>query len=143
MTNEDKVLGYIRSCEHGPLHFSEGHQPTGNSVRELVLSVLAAADNHASLTDHNTTDTYPYKNRSSIDIWRHIISVTPDVTIFEVLRTLFELIRDKEVGSLKCPRIGRRVFRLKSVPGWTEDYGRFELDEYGLLTADWEWIGEE
>jgi hypothetical protein len=50
-------------------------------------------------------------NRSVIDIWRHIKHYNPDLTIFEVMDCLYDLVyEDNDINCFICGDIGRRVF---------------------------------
>ncbi len=153
MNNREKVLNYLNSEDITPLHFHftddfndklEFEKVSGN-INELVKLVLKFTRGTSS---YNVDDEFACgieRWRSCIDIWRHIIYYFPNITIFEVMKSLYD-IRD-ECGGQYCGTVRRRTFKIKIYSG---DRGWFNQtfdglytdfrDEFGLLWEDWETI---
>lgn len=146
---KQQVLDYIDDNTHDALYFTDDVQKSfellkDSSLHDCVELVLTyTQDNYScrKLGGILINDTYPDCTRSSIDIWRHILSIKPEVTIFEVMETMYNM-SDELVGQF-CDSVDRRVFRLKKrMRGWiladTLDY-----DEYGLEFPDWRNINDD
>ena len=81
--------------------------------------------------------------RSSIDIWRHIYALTPDISLPEVLSSLYD-IREILCGQI-CRIIRKRTFKLNTF------YNQYNMellhtdthDEYNLLFCEWRKIHKE
>jgi hypothetical protein len=135
---QDKVLGYVENNLHDTLYFDEGVKPkTISSTKELVYNILEMTEHYSSRAKNGQVETYPNRARSSIDIWRHALDVCPDITIFDVMKALYELAHDDEkLSTWICCTIDRRVFLTLS----QDDSGLMEAwdeDEYGLRLTDW------
>ena len=79
--------------------------------------------------------------RSSLDIWRHVKYFKSDVTIFQVMKSLWN-IRKCLVGHY-CPDISRRVFKIR-LDSYTYTMMKVDrCDEYNLEWEDWKHILEE
>ncbi len=144
MTNEEIVLHYISTHTHDPLFF-DGHYDLDVSnldLGEIIFEILKISRLYNScrkIDNQLIRETWANSYRSSIDIWRHIIAIRPEVTIFEVMRKLWE-IKNRLYGQY-CYDVHRRVFKNKyedceySVDSYYTD------DEYCLLFNDWRRIG--
>lgn len=86
------------------------------------------------------TETYCGKWRSSFDIWRHCKYYNEDISLENVMASLFR-IQSLLVGHYCCT-VDRRVFKLKKN---VDDYGliNYERDEFGLHFRDWKNIDKE
>lgn len=107
------------------------------SIEDAVYIVLQLCINCTSFFNGNY-DCHAEANRSSGDIWRHLKKYRPDVTIFEVMRALYELSANEIIGCDYCDGIRKRVF-------WgygSSTYGFTIIDEYGLEFDEWTNIGE-
>jgi len=148
------VLDYIQGHRHDPLHFMTSRHvyadlpdriemPVYSTVRGYVKTVISLAYSYNSVSSTETcVETYSGKLRSAIDIWRHIIDVRPETTIFEVMRAIYKLIQKNRLGGHYCSVVRRRVFwgiRLSNLNIYNEDV----LDEFGLVFDDWKDIGIE
>jgi hypothetical protein len=148
--NELAVKEYLHQNDTSPLFFgfqdsdTEPNQVdnTGD-LDNLVYSIIRATRHNGSFDEHGELDTEGNRSRSSIDIWRHVKSYRPDVTIFEVMRSMYALSysEDRPLVGHWCSTVNRRVFRAK------EDFPNWNLlvadqsDEYNLILDDWENIG--
>jgi hypothetical protein len=116
------------------------------SLPELISKVLKRSYCSSSLLEDGTLDTPPGKNRSVLDIWRHVKFYLPEVTIFDVMYTL-TTIRDS-YKSFWCNNIKRRVFVDKfSENIYYKDYYRNDtenkMDEFNLPFFSWKTILED
>lgn len=113
------------------------------SLDDLVIKVLKYAKLYNSfIIDKKDVDTGPGRNRSSLDIWRHVKYFRPDTTIFDVMHSLYNIVDYKENGlykiaSLYCNNIRRRVF-CRSDTIYRNVYNETTSDEYGLTFKFWE-----
>jgi hypothetical protein len=153
--NRQKVLNYLESdyvdytC---PLRFRGYTSPkdefdiTKYSVDDMIVRTLQLAWDYASEHPENGfIECGSKRRRSSLDIWRHIKFYYPEVTIFDVMHSLYNLYR-KEVYGFYCTTVWRRVYKYKTY--WSS--GNEELmadmsgqkndnfDEYGLEWKEWE-----
>lgn len=153
-TNEERVLEYIDTHNHDPLYF--GTQEFSNkfesiknsSIEELIiccLNFLRSGCSYRKIDGELVPDTGSCRYRSSIDIWRHIISIRPEVTIFEVMNSIYN-IKDKLYGQY-CTTVWRRVFKNKPKDLYGDIYPNIENqtmeDEYNLLFSSWKDIGKK
>ena len=153
LTNEQKVMNYINSNPNdvlvfggNPLTFSiEPELPKLDNVYDLVHEVIARANEFNSTNGSGFIETSSGRRRSSIDIWRHIKGVLPEVTIFDVMRALYQYcIVDLKCGFFFCGGVRRNVF--KNYGRYSKEAGNLNteksrLDEYGIHIGDWEKIG--
>ena len=108
---------------------------------ELIVKVIYLTQYFKSENELGKIETGFAKNRSSLDIWRHVKYYLPDVTIYDIMHELFKLNYD-HFYTLFCPDIKRRVFHwycLRASSNHDVNY----RDEYGLTYYDWETIKEE
>lgn len=127
-----RIRDYIKDNKHDPLYF-EGFKGTLNISLPLgsqVQTVLQLMDEYPSY--NVKTDKYETRsgaNRSSLDIWRHIIHYNPKVKLYEVMRELAK----QSCCTLFCFDIQRRVF-FTDCTYWAD---KEHLDEYKLTWNDW------
>lgn len=93
-------------------------EPTDAQITTLVL----------------TTD--PCRNRSVLDIWRHVKSVKSHITIFDTMNACKNLVERKRISSLFCKDISRRVFYAGLLRNGFSDENR--SDEFNLTLSEWE-----
>ena len=156
--NEDsrkKVLNCISDLDCSPLIFYGYDSKVDEFVKEehtindMILRALYLCEKYPSYTIKGDYESSTSRWRSSFDIWRHIINYYPDVTLFDVMKGLYE-IRD-ECGGQYCSTIQRRTFRSKVACGFRKDHNwggwsneqsytgtYFNYDEYGLAWKEWE-----
>lgn len=151
LTNKDLVLRYINRRNKNSLIFcyfnGEDLDKTTSSLIELlpldllILECLKLSLSYCSKDSVNDKiETEPNKYRSSLDIWRHVIYFNPEITIFDVMESLYEN-RGKLITHY-CPDIKRRVFKLPRDHYFTSMNDEDCLDEYELTFYDWENINE-
>ncbi len=167
LTNEEKVLKYIKRKRTTPLIFKE----TGsrhyipnyeimssypekkvedyNDLFDLISELFILAKTCASVNiNTDKMETSASRTRSVFDIWRHIKYYLPEITIFEVMR---EFYKNRNYLSWNyCTTVHRLVFYCCD---YDRDEGRitekrrlwlFKIrDEYGLCFSDWKDIGLE
>lgn len=143
----EKVLKYLKKYDTSPLIFKnwEGKTtelPDSDNIDDLVRNILKYAKSYESfgqISDEYETDRGAM--RSSFDIWRHAKAVKPDITIFQIMESLYN-IRDDIYGHY-CSTVRRGVFELTPEYGlWSEnitDAGNlhFLSREYGITFYAW------
>ena len=147
------VKSYLLDKEQCALEFKTSHgDPVLNEgiieamknmeLGELVYDVLDKTQHyHSSKVGDSLYETDPGRVRSSLDIWRHVKYLKPEITIYQVMNTLFANRKDY-VGQF-CGGVKRRVFICKeNKPGWRL-LGTDRYDEYDLVFKEWETISEE
>lgn len=135
-TKRKAVQQYIQNYNRTPLKFKYYNAPenielTETNVDKMVYRALVLSDVFPSENSDGRLETEPKRNRSSLDIWRHVIYYYPEITIFQVMNSLFNLKTVGEIGTIFCSQIMRRVFYLNSPSGDSVN------DEYGLNFSDW------
>lgn len=122
-----------------PLHFygyiSERTVFDSTNVDSMVLRTLELTNRFPSYCN-STVETFPGKNRSVLDIWRHIIYYYPDTTIFQVMDSLYRLVYAGKITTLFCSTIHRRVF-YRSPSGRHGYPSLASPDEFRLIFEDW------
>lgn len=107
---------------------------------DLIFKILEHSETccstYKSCTEDYETDADTF--RSSLDIWRHVIYIKPEITIFQVMSAIWE--RREELAGQYCYEIYRRVFK-KCTWGTIDD--EYEEDEYGLTFEQWKDIDKE
>ena len=142
------VKDYIKRRDQSPLIFSTGNceeieiEKEDISLSELVEKVLDLTGQFYSLnSETKELETPPARNRSSFDIWRHVKYFNSDITIYQVMHVLADLIINKirnETISFFCPDIKRRIFIFKKYDKhnyYTDFIARNDgtnADEYGI-----------
>ena len=146
-TPEESVLDYIKIYNKGILYFREVenellHIKDVDDLVDNCMTLLREKGSYRILESGTKyLETHPGKFRSSLDIWRHILAVRPEITIFEVMNSIYN-IRDRLYGQY-CSEVHRRVFKIHLVGYY--DHGLESTnyrDEYNLLFKDWENIGK-
>lgn len=156
MNNQEKVLNYLKDKDISPLHFKSPELYRGDLNRlsgdmdDLLRFIMKVMRYHDSFDKNDDYDTSSVRWRSSLDIWRHVIYYFPNITIFSVMKSLYNI--REECGGQYCTTVHRRTFKLKVEPSekyWSNQvvpthgnpprylYGD-EIDEYGLIWFDWE-----
>ena len=107
---------------------------------ELVENVLELTRKYRSFLwldgKQDSFETSAGRWRSVADIWRHIIYFRPEVTIFEVMETIYAH-QEQFVGHF-CEDVMRRVFAVKSCGSRLYTEG---TDEFGFYFDTWKDIG--
>jgi hypothetical protein len=119
-----RALGFSRNC---------------SSTRLLKpLEECLLKDSTTLIYNSYTKETSAGRNRSSLDLWRHLKFYLPEITIYDVMHSLYNLMQDKPIHSQYCYTVQRRVFNCRE-SGYTApiNYGIQSKDEYGLLFSEW------
>lgn len=155
---EASVMEYVDYTHHEPLYFKDENVQKslgdirGGSIELQIKWCLKLLETNGSYRKNSDPllpfirETPSNRYRSSFDIWRHILSVKPETTIFEVLRGFFN-IRD-DIWGQYCWDVERLVFHLISTEEDPDDYESIdeyseENSEYDLEFYEWENIGNE
>jgi hypothetical protein len=151
MTNEEKVLNYIKNFNSSPLYFYENVQIEFNKLKdsplwECIERILELTEDYSSnrkIGERLVSETSANRTRSSFDIWRHILSIKPETTIFDVLREMYK--NQSELVGHYCSSVYRQVFRLRKIVNnlRDEDWKLYtdNITEYSVHFKDWENIG--
>ena len=139
MTNQEKVLNYLGDKDLTTLRFNGGpHLRKIEDLDLLVFRVIGCTGKYASInTENKRIETHSNRWRSSIDIWRHVKYYKPEVTIFDVMNSLYNM-RNRLRGQY-CHLIYRRTFKT-SRGGYIYDQERG--DEYNLSFDQWKDINK-
>lgn len=150
----DCVLGFLNNLEEyekSSLRFSQSSnslviatmKPTSREVDYLVRKVLEFSSQWYSYnTREEEIETRPHARRSALDIWRHCKYYSRDITIFDVMASLYNQ-RSILCGQF-CNQVERRVFRIKElVKGSPELRDVTTQDEFGLVFEQWKEINTE
>jgi len=153
-TKKKRVNNYISDKDCSPLHFNLteavakrllDERVQDSSLDEKVFWALHRCKQFSSINKLGNTETRADKWRSSLDIWRHVIYRNPEITIFDVMTSLYD--QQGKLLSLCCNAINRRVFRT----GIGEDFrvGAYGFkdknieDEYMLEFISWKNINRK
>lgn len=99
------------------------------SLRDVVYKILQLSRKYGSYNPHTKkVETDKGRNRSSLDIWRHVIYYRKRTSIYSVMKALYQLRNDLEW--LYCHDVERMVFCVDESELDTND-------EYGLQFKDW------
>lgn len=150
---QTRVSNYLTGKPKSPLMFaksginSEQFEDTidrltnlANNLDALIIECLNASKYYHSINCDNKQLETPYdKYRSSLDIWRHVKFFCQEVTIFDVMDSLWRQ-RENLYGQY-CYVVRRRVFKtILNNNGWALVYDALANDEYKLRFAAWEGI---
>jgi len=138
-------LGGLPAEELTPLYFKKTSRsktllpvPAAETLGELVLTILRMTQTYPSVFEDLKVQATKDRNRSALDLWRHVIAVRPEVQLSEVMHELFNLPK-KSCGMLYCGTVKRRVFYPKFVDWFPEhNYTSTMPDEFGLTFYQWE-----
>lgn len=111
-------------------------------LEDLVPLVVKRTYISGSINKAGFKETDMAKNRSTIDIWRHVKFFKPETTIFQVMEILYKGIKKGLYYTVRCPDISRRVFKIRKLrirnAGSSLAFGFDTGDEFGLHIQDWE-----
>lgn len=139
---------YLEGEEQGPLVFSGWFVNRARafsqeaSVNDMVKKVLELTEQFYTQTKQGRDDRVIHRsNRSAKDIWRLIKNFRPDVTIFQVMKALYD---EQENFSVQiCSMIEKRVFydykkRYSEMRNPSRVHRHSgEKDEFGLYFCEW------
>ena len=123
-----KIATYNSQQKLSPLYFSKRASPhvaidiperlirlnPGGAVNKslLVMGILTmSAEFCSTRAENHLIETFPGKNRSVIDIWRHAIYVFPEIDITELMEEIHYLCDSGQVFGQYCSVVRRAVFR--------------------------------
>jgi len=111
--------------------------PNGKpDIDNLVRNIFSHAEEYYSYNPVTKECETSYgRSRSSIDVWRHAKSVLPDIDIFTIMESIYN-IREGLDGDY-CRDVMRSVFDLLTNEDW-EGVFEFRCEEYGINFSDWE-----
>jgi hypothetical protein len=131
--------------EEALLNDSKGQNLRG--VDLLVYKCLLTSINYCSveIVDGVVSvepETPPGKYRSSLDIWRHCKLFSPEITIFEVMDSMWNLTQDSVISCHYCSVVHRTVFFPLSRYGWMTGVAgsSFPTREYKMEFSSWKTI---
>jgi len=159
-----RVLNYVKSNNSSPLKFKKDglyydindnehvnfmfsfpditagykdYLSTLSGVDSLVFKAIIFSRFCSSSSDIRGIETGSSCRRSSIDIWRHIISTNPEITIFQVMESMYKLgdSQDITLGSNFCSWINRQVFYFAGTK--SSKFGLEHKDECGNYFINW------
>lgn len=140
-----KIKEVLENADNTSILVFKNHYPNleNKPVDKLILLVLELMEEQPSYIkgEEYFIDTYPDKNRSSLDIYRHCLEYNPNVTYREVLKTLYELWEKNEMDlNIYCPNVQRRVFKLNRNVHTSALLASYHHrhDEFGLYPEEWE-----
>lgn len=113
-----------------------------NNHRALVRECLSYMDMYDS-TNAKTKKyetSHSAERRSVVDIYRHLRYYYPRISIFQLMRAIWELDYALELDGMLCTGIGRRVFRYSYNEIGDKGYDiihKEEEDEFGLYFDEW------
>ena len=149
----DKVLAYLLKVDTTPLAFCKrDHKPVQfPSLRRLrkkdslIMEILSATEYLSSLNMIGFIETYPGRRRSAVDIWRHAVAIQPDISIFDVMESIYRC--RKYMAGGYCIQTRRTVFRLLSNMGqtvWSLEFDRnFMCRDFGMYFSTWRTINRK
>jgi len=137
------VQNFINKHKRGELHFDPyvNYEDIINithdtSLEELIKKVLKCTEKHSSINRKGNFETCARSWRSSLDIYRHCLYYNKNITIFQVMASIYR-IRTELIGQF-CNDIQRRVFCLRKYHPGCFLLNVSHPDEYGLIFSEWE-----
>ena len=111
------------------------------SLDSMVLKCIELMWEFPSVDEFDTLETHNGAYRSVLDIWRHIKNFVPDITIFEVMNSVYRV--HGQLNCQICNEIKRRVFynpRITKMNFSGTPFNRHaeNKDEFGLYFDEWE-----
>jgi len=136
MKLQKAVLSYLSYHDTSPLVFLEDKSENiPDDLDELIIFCLERMSYNSSKNYiNNRIETDPNKWRSSIDIWRHVKFYKPEITIFDVMDSLYRQ-QDELVGHY-CITVQRQVFKLRMLNTRGGFYSDIDT-EFGFEFIDW------
>ena len=137
--NTDNLLfrhpGYRETPEEYMVHLDAD----GSNIDDLVMEIITKSENYCSYNPNmGYVETIYGRMRSSLDIWRHAKSVLPDIDIFTIMESIYN-IKELLYGHY-CITVKRAVFRLPN--SWSSGVSNFLCREYGIRLSTWRKLHE-
>lgn len=155
--NKKMILDFVKSIDTSYLHFSssDNHDrvistPSDSLVNDIknlssiktisdrVLKIIRMCAKYITVTDNNVYQCRAGANRSSADIWRIYNYYFGPVSLFYILRILYKLVTNHDIGMLYCYDIHKLVFYDDDCH---DDDAKFCDNELGVPLSEWETIG--
>jgi hypothetical protein len=126
-----------------PMYFedmpNDYSMPNGD-LFESILWILDMSMKYRATDGVSTMERNPAK-RSTLDIWRHLSVGYPDVTLWDVMRSIYT--NQDKCASWVCGYLGKRVFQTET--GWVNWMSSMKngnhkpqiRDEFGLTFPEW------
>ncbi len=141
---KENIEEYLFDKNKNPLYFIDYYDekvPIPNaknlSLIDLIIKIIELNENDYLSWGEGIFEKFDYSYRTSLDIWRHVKFYKPEITIFEVMRCIYD--NENIFISHVCHEINCRVFTLDDDRYGTMErfINQTELDEYGLTFYDW------
>jgi hypothetical protein len=134
--DSDKKIIPIPESE---LKFNRDGSPNRKQLVRIVLYMALRYSSYNPITDKYETGTG--RNRSSLDIWRHIKSIYPDMDVFLIMEAIHALAIDhaEEIYGQYCSMVRRSVFNLTG----PRDYMSWRCGEYKISFNTWRKLHED
>ena len=140
---QEKILSYLEGQNCDPLQFQTFSMgefvplTAGSTLMETVSKVIKLAKNYRSWNPKSKrVETRSGALRSAVDIWRHIKSIQPDVSIFSVMEAVYSLIDSKSIAGHYCYTTRRAVFWECLTDHWLIQEN-FKCREFGIMLSTW------
>lgn len=156
MTNEEIVLGSISNKikyrklsalkfrDDGRINFNDdiNHLKNLQSIDDRVYEIVCLCRRY--ITIHYKGENFQCRsgaNRSAVDIMCIYKFYFGDIDLFTILRTLYRLVSERRISTLKCSDIHKQVFWKR---GLGDNYSMYyETTEFGIKFDEWMNIGLE
>ena len=155
----EKILQYNSKQCCDPLEFKDQYDIRGDSIpitedqlkfnrdgspnrKQLVRIILEMAREYGSYNPTTKSlETGCGRNRSSLDIWRHVKSLYPDMDVFLIMEAIHALSMDdrEEIYGQYCNYVKRSVFSLDG----PREYIYWKCNEYKISFNTWRKLHEE
>jgi hypothetical protein len=110
------------------------------SIKNKIIKILELVEDYDTFDKNNKFQCDKGANRSAVDIWRIYNYYFRPVSLFTIMRALYELVVvDNDIETLFCHDIKKQVFFLGSD---SEFESVFIMNELGVRLAEWRTIGK-
>lgn len=141
----NKILQYISKYNCDPLLFKDPYTPdspiiyiSDTNIDSLVKGIITLSTTYGSYNPNmQYIETFPGKMRSSLDIWRHAKSVIPDIDIFTVMESIYNI--KNQIYGHYCITVKRSVFMP---PRYSSGVRNILCREYNIMFSTWRCLHE-
>lgn len=154
MTNEEVIMARFAKKAKGDLHFRSNDWKGDNflrnvrelratkSVKDRVLKILLLAEIFNTNNKYNRFQCRFGANRSVEDICRLYHYYFGEFDLFEIMRSLYALVKDNKVATDRCTVIFKQVFWINddSYREWEHNDINVKAD-WGVPFKDWNKLG--
>jgi hypothetical protein len=155
MLNKGKrVALFLDICEENhdvePLYFTPSvdtklrSKLEGNSLEDILYEILCLTRTYNTFTKKSgdelgaSAQTESNRRRSALDMWRIAQGVGLNVSLSEVMESLYKLcMKENRMYVSLCSTVGRRVFRVREDVGQGGGTSTNAWDEFGIVFDDW------